>query len=200
MVAQSEIGLALTNRTAYGPPSIIVRRFLQYAGASAALAVTVVAAWREWWPFDAAPKALSSYFKPTVWQFLLSDRLTLGLLRLGLAALVIYMVVSLPALIVAGRWLRGFGTSGVSFDDAQDAKEMLEKQEEAVQRLTTDLERATEQMDVLRNERDQAIRTLREVVTDATRTTTRPATLPIIGEERSADEQSRTREDQEDAS
>jgi hypothetical protein len=54
----------------------------------AAVAAIVVAMWQKWWPFDTTPKPVSSYARPSIWQFLFSDRLTLGLVRIGIAALV----------------------------------------------------------------------------------------------------------------
>ena len=177
-----------------------MRRLLQHLGACAAVAAAVVAAWQEWWPFDASPEVLSSYDKPSVWQFLFSDRLTLGFARLGLAALVMYLAASVPALIVGGRWLRGFGTSGVTADDAVEARETLEDLENEVERLTGDLGAASSEIDALRNQRDRLISMLRRVVRSSTQSATMPITSPMMGEQKEEDEHPGTRDNQEDAS
>ena len=100
-------------------------RFWQTTCGLAATALLGCAAWRSWWPFATHPAPLRSYAHPSVWQFLLSDRVTLGFVQAVIAALVLYVAASVPALVAGGRWLRAFGTSGLTADDAQDAGKPL---------------------------------------------------------------------------
>jgi hypothetical protein len=58
----------------------------------------------------------------SVWDVIIADRTTLGFLRLALLMLGLFTVVSIPALMVAGRWIKGFSTSGLTADDAKDAE------------------------------------------------------------------------------
>jgi hypothetical protein len=88
-------------------------RVLQYIASSAAccvalgLAVAGIAMFRE----SSLPADAS------VWRLLLDDRLSLGFIRLGAVAGAIYMIASVPALVVGGRWLRAVGPSGLTADE-----------------------------------------------------------------------------------
>jgi hypothetical protein len=73
---------------------------------------------RDWWPVDAQPQAVTTIKKPSLSQYILSDRYTFGFARLVLVALGFYVIVRIPALILAGRWLKGFGRGGLMADDA----------------------------------------------------------------------------------
>lgn len=109
------------------------RELVQYGVVAVVLVAVVLAAWQGSGPFQAAPPALRrDEQEPSLWFFLLSDRLTLGFFRLGLIALAVYAIVSIPALIAGGRWVKGFGTSGLSVDDAQK----VEDTEKAVATIT----------------------------------------------------------------
>ena len=163
-----------------------VQRFL----AAAAGALIGLAAWKNWWPFDAKTRDVGTYAHPSVWQFLLSDRYVLGAVRLGLAAFALYVAVSVLPLIAAARWVKGFGTSGVTADDALQASDTLEEYEEEVADLTTKLETATGTIDRVRNERDAAIRLVR-AVTSPTTPTGPSAASPIVSEEGTTDDANR---------
>lgn len=132
---------------------------------------------------------------PSLWQFLLSDRVTLGFLRAAIAGLVLYVAISIPALVAGGRWLRGFGTSGLTADDAKVVTDLEAK----VVDLTNKLNEATEQADRLKEERN----TLRSLVTSVLRrshqTPTRRDVFPIVEEPgRQQDERGRTETDPEE--
>src|SRR6266498_902179 len=81
------------------------------------IAVVVTLALMHKWPFVAGLDA-STYDHPTLWQLLLADRFTLGLVRLALVALGLYVIISIPALAAASRWVKGFGKEGLTADDA----------------------------------------------------------------------------------
>jgi hypothetical protein len=147
-------------------------RFAQTLAAAAVVTAVVVAAWAAWWPFDASPKPLSAYKNPSLWQMVFSDRLTLGFVRGGLAVLLLFVAVSVPALAVAGRWLRAFGTSGLTADDAQDARKTITELERQVEDLTEKLDQSTDQALRLRQERDRLRDLLVRVAQEQTRTTT----------------------------
>jgi hypothetical protein len=113
------------------------------AGGGVALALTL-ALWPSHWPFDARLPGRDV----SVGQLVLSDRLTLGFVRLSLVLLSLFVIASVPALFAAGRWLRGFGTAGVTADDT------------LVPHLQRELERLQEHIDHLTAERDEALRRL----------------------------------------
>lgn len=96
------------------------------------------------WPFRSGLPTGDKH--PTLWQFLLGDRFTLGLVRLGLVALGIYVVVSVPALISASRWLKGFGKDGLAADDPV-----------VIGDLQKEVRRLTAQVDKVGKERDEAL-------------------------------------------
>lgn len=145
----------------------------QRGAAAAAVALVVCAAWQEWWPFSEDPTSSRFYDDPSAWQLLFSDRLVLGFVRLGIVALVIYLVASVPALIVAGRWLRGFGTGGVSTDAAEEARETIEQYEGETADLTRQLDVANAELDKVRNQRNEAQAMVTRLVKSQTSTQTK---------------------------
>jgi hypothetical protein len=114
---------------------------VQRIAAGAAVAVAIVFAVQHWWVFTGSSVPLPA--KPSLAQLVLSDWVTLGLVRLGLALLAVFIIASVPALIVQGRWLKGFSASGVTADDPIAAKD------NAIDVLTA-------QIKVLQLERDKA--------------------------------------------
>jgi hypothetical protein len=117
--------------------------------ALALVAVTILLASNGWWPFDtSAPKLPKN--SPSFWQLLLGDRLTLGFVRLGVVMLAVFVIASVPALVVGGRWLKGLGTSGLTADDAAVVAGALDKTKE-------ELERATKELEAVKKERDEAL-------------------------------------------
>ncbi len=94
----------------------IDRRVLQELAAAATLIAAFVIAWEGKWVFaETLPVTRTD---PTFAQQVLSDRTTIGFVRFGLVLLALYVIASVPALVVGGRWLKGFSTSGVTADDA----------------------------------------------------------------------------------
>jgi hypothetical protein len=94
------------------------RRKVQLGAAAAALVVAGIFAYTEKWVFATTPTKLNEIAKPSLAQLVLSDRATLGFVRFGIVLLALYAIASVPALIAGGRWLKGFGTSGLTADDA----------------------------------------------------------------------------------
>jgi hypothetical protein len=121
-------------------------RGLQLIAAVLVVAVAVVLALADWWPFDVSQPALPA--DPSFWQLMLSDDLTLGFVRLGFVMLAIFVIASVPALIAGGRWIKGFGTAGLTADDAA-VKAAVDSDKVA--------DAATKELDVVKQERDQAI-------------------------------------------
>jgi hypothetical protein len=113
-------------------------RARQRTAATIAIAASLWAAVQRLWPFNASPRALRQFETPSLAQYVLSDRYTVGFVRLGVAALAMFAVASLAALLVAGRWMRGLGTTGFSTDD-DVGNEM--------QNLRDDLARTTDERD-----------------------------------------------------
>lgn len=96
----------------------------------------IVAADRRWWPFDEDIPVVTG--DDTFFELLLRERYTLGFVRLSLAALALFVVLSVPALIVAGRWLKGFGREGLTADDAAEAGRTIEDLDKQVSDLTAE--------------------------------------------------------------
>lgn len=85
------------------------------------------------WPFDATGVELGE--EPSIAEVLLADRLMIGLIRAGLAAVVGYVVVSVPALIVDRRWIQGMTTSGFTADSDQESQRWKDELREGIVRL-----------------------------------------------------------------
>lgn len=95
------------------PRAPLNRRYQWVAAAGATAVALALALPPAHWPFDAS---LPSH-DPTLWQFLLADRLTLGFVRLSVVLVALFVIASVPALFAAGRWLRVVGPSGVTADE-----------------------------------------------------------------------------------
>jgi hypothetical protein len=151
--------VATPERTAEGRGWLRSRRTAEVLAAlTCAAGVLALAAYGGWWPFDESLTPAGSYRDPSIWQYLLSDPTTLGFVRLGIIALALFIIASVPALIIAGRWMKGLGTGGISADDAASARVSIEELQGRIRVLTADLER-------VRRERDRAREIARESVT-----------------------------------
>jgi hypothetical protein len=117
--------------------------------ALALVAVTISLASKGWWPFDTSSPSLPRT-KPSFWQLLLADRLTLGFVRLAVVMLAVFVIASVPALIAGGRWLKGFGTGGLTADDAALAVDVIAD-------LRDELDRTTKELEAVKKERDDAV-------------------------------------------
>lgn len=133
----------------------VTQRGVQWLAAVVAITGAGVLAVADLWPFDTTPPALPA--DPSLWQFMLSDDITLGFVRLGLVVLALFVIASVPALIVGGRWVKGFGTSGLTADDAAAASESLEEAKKK-------LDETQEHVDELTRERDEAHQLLRTIL------------------------------------
>jgi hypothetical protein len=131
------------------------RSTLQSAAAIVAIVFAIVLAFTSLWPFDTTPPPPPS--DPTLWQLMFSDHVTLGFVRLGLALLALFVVASVPALIVGGRWIKAFGTGGLTADDAASANVELENAKKKLDDLALEL-------DAAREERDRAIEMARRAL------------------------------------
>ena len=83
------------------------RRQRVAAGAFVILAVVLWATSTP--PFSGPVPRLPAH--PSFWQIVLADRTTVGLVRMALIMLGLFLLASVPALIVAGRWINTFGSS-----------------------------------------------------------------------------------------
>jgi hypothetical protein len=115
-----------------------------YLAAIAIIVTTSICATVGVWLFH--PPATSS--GSSVWRLIVSERWTLGFVRLAIVALALYAASSVAALIATGRWIRTLSTAGFESDAPSDA----DKQLEALEARLRDME----------NQRDQAFRLLRE--------------------------------------
>jgi hypothetical protein len=132
---------------------------MQRVGAALIVLVAIIFALANVWPFDASPPKLPA--DPTIWQLMLSDDTTLGFVRLGLVLLTVFVVASVPALIIGGRWLKGFGTTGLTADDAADASQALDD-------AKAKLDDTAQQLEAVKQERDEALEPVRRVLGSGT--------------------------------
>ena len=123
-------------------------RTVQLTFAAAAVVVAILLAAGSAWPFDASRPKLPA--KPSLWQLLLSDHVTLGFVRLAVVMLAAFVVASVPALVAGGRWLKSFGAGGLIADDADDLRRALEATERELDRTTRDLEAVKKERDDLK--------------------------------------------------
>lgn len=111
--------------------------------------VAVLLAVRGAWPFQDQPPVLDPT-NPNAFAVFFGDGTTLGFVRLATLSLGLFILASVPALIVQGRWLKGFGTSGLTADDAQAGAA-------AVSSLTSKLKQAQRELTRTQDALDQAI-------------------------------------------
>jgi hypothetical protein len=64
--------------------------------------------------------------------------------------LAVFVIASVPALVVGGRWLKSFGAGGFIADDGADLRRALDTSERQLERTTRELKAA-------RKERDEAV-------------------------------------------
>ena len=120
------------------------RRTLRaYAAALAIVAAAISCAAAGIWVFRIESPPGSS-----VWSAIVSDRWTMGFVRVAIVAFGLYAAASIAALIATGRWIRAMSTMGFESDDPRIVDERFE-------RLQARLRGAEEQ-------RDQAFRLLEE--------------------------------------
>ena len=154
----SNVRLACVLRHSVIPLRVVMLRVtsrgLQWTAAVLIVVIAIFLAIANVWPFDNPSPQLGS--DPSLWQLMLSDHITLGFVRFSLVLLAVFVVASVPALVVGGRWLKGFGTSGLTADDAADASKTLEE-------AKTKLDATAKELDAVTRERDEAIELLREV-------------------------------------
>jgi hypothetical protein len=129
-------------------------RIMQLASAGAAVVLAVFLAMQSAWPFDSSRPQLP--VRPSLWQLLLSDHVTLGFVRLALVMLAVFVITSIPALVAGGRWLKGFGAGGLVADDAADLRDELDK-------TKRELDEVTRKLRAAREERDEAITVSRQL-------------------------------------
>ena len=111
------------------------RETWQYVFALVALVLTAYLAAGERWPFDGPAKPPA---EASVWETVLYHGAVLGFLRLGLVMVVLYAIVSVPALVVGGRWVKGFTTTGLAADDVESVNTAIKDVEEKNRRLVQD--------------------------------------------------------------
>jgi len=136
----------------------INERVVQLASAAAAVVLAILLATESAWPFDASRPELPA--KPSLWQLLLSDHVTLGFVRLAFVMLAIFVIASVPALIAGGRWLKSFGAGGFTADNAAGLRGALQATRRELDRTIHDLEAVTK-------ERDEAVALVKQLRGDS---------------------------------
>ena len=91
------------------------------------------------WVFTRQPRRSADR---SVWSELLDDRLTLGLVRLLIAATALYALISIGALISRRRWVRAISVSGIEVDAASTSDESLAVTERALRQALAERDEA----------------------------------------------------------
>jgi hypothetical protein len=94
------------------------------------------------WPFNGRPTTESQVASPSVMQFLMGDRITLGVVRLLLLALSTFAILSLAAFLVRGRWLKGLSSKGWDVDERQETFESIDELKAQIRELTWERDEA----------------------------------------------------------
>jgi low affinity Fe/Cu permease len=114
-------------------------------------------------PFSDPPNRLPAH--PSFWQIVLADRTTVGLVRMTMIVLGLFLLASIPALVVAGRWINTFGSS-MHADAARSAASTQVQLEQRVR----EAERMLESVKADRKKLTDALEeSLRELRADASR-------------------------------
>lgn len=122
----------------------------QWTTAAALFVVIVVLASAGIWPFDAE---LARARELSAFDLVFRERVTLGLVRLTVASVAMFIILSVPALVLAGRWMRALGKDGLTADESVDA--------------TAAISGLTKTVEVLIEQRDAALEAARRSQIDA---------------------------------
>ncbi len=109
------------------------------AGVAAGL-LTLLAGLGGTWPFHSRPAPVERFDHPSAWQYFFSDTTTLGFVRLAIVVASVFIIVSVVALLVAGRWMSGFG--GLSVDEKESSRERVSWLEHRLEATEVELEKA----------------------------------------------------------
>lgn len=123
----------------------------QLGVAAVCILAAIVLVHAERWPFRRLHNHPAGRTAHSFTGAILTDRITLGFLRLAIVAFALFVFVSVPALMLAGRWAKGIGTAGVTVDDAEQAKESLKELQGEIDTLTVQLDRVTSERDRYRS-------------------------------------------------
>lgn len=83
----------------------------------AALVAAIVLAQAETWPFNTLSQRPTLEESRSFWQIVLSDRLTFGFFRMALVLFFLYLIASIPVLILHGRWITSLSPTGAKADE-----------------------------------------------------------------------------------
>lgn len=86
------------------------------------------------WPFNEATPKLGN--EPSLWRLLLSERLTLGFVRLALAAGAVFLLASIFVLAANNRWIVKLSATEVTTEQMDEVNRQLREYEEQVKSLT----------------------------------------------------------------
>jgi hypothetical protein len=135
----------------------------------AGLAVLVAIWLVEFGPLKARPLKVPKGTSPSAWQLIFSSSSTLGFVRLGLILLALFVIASIPALFVAGRWFKGFGAGGLTADDAVAAGAQIEELKQKSKAISRRLAETTEKLAEVKAERDRFANLAKQAAAEATR-------------------------------
>jgi hypothetical protein len=120
--------------------------FWQFGIAIGAVVLLVLLAGNETWPFGTSPPPVRN--EASIWEVILFDRLMIGFLRAGALAVIGYVIVSVPVLIVSRRWVKGLSASGLAADEARTADAAIEELQYELLATQEELQTQVEQMDM----------------------------------------------------
>jgi small-conductance mechanosensitive channel len=135
----------------------------------AAFAVLIAIWLVEFGPMRAHPLEVPKGTSPSAWQLVFSNSATLGFVRLALILLALFVIASIPALFVAGRWFKGFGAGGLTADDAVAADEQIEKHKQQSRQISRRLAETMDKLAQVKAERDRFANLANQAAAEATR-------------------------------
>lgn len=121
--------------------------FWQFLAAAVAVGGLILLAHCRIWPFGTSPPDLGK--NPSIFEVLLFDRLMIGFIRAGLVGVVIYVVISIPALVVDRRWMKGLSTAGLTADEARKGDQSIEELQATLRETQEELDFQNTQNDLL---------------------------------------------------
>lgn len=146
----------------------------QVGAATVCILTSIALVEAERWPFHRLHNHPGGRSAHSFTGAILTDRITLGFLRLAIVAFALFVFVSVPALMLAGRWAKGIGTGGITVDEAAEVTKSLKELQRENDTLTGQLDRVTQ-------ERDRALGSAQRLLSDRRKLFDDQGIFPALG-------------------
>lgn len=129
------------------PPLWKATAFWQYVAAVLVATALVLLARSRVWPFGTPAPDLGE--QPSIFEVLLNDRVMIGIIRAAIVAVAGYVVLSVPALVVDRRWMKGLGSSGLAADEVRRGDRSIQELQETLADTQRQLDDQVRENDLL---------------------------------------------------